>query len=75
MKKGILYFGIILGFSMGIISCSTDAYDVQNEKSTLEVVSPLANKDGDGVVEEGDTNEAAEEEEESTDPIVKPKKD
>lgn len=73
MKKGIAYFVMILGFSIGITSCSTDAYDVETEKTTQEVVShPIMNKDGDGIVHEDGTNEA---EGDSTDPIVKPKKD
>lgn len=72
MKKSILYFVMVLGFSIVMISCSTDSYDVENQSNELEVISPLMNKDGDGTVEDGGTDEAAGD---STDPIVKPKKD
>jgi hypothetical protein len=76
MKKGIAYLVMILGFAFSMVSCTTDAYDVQMEETTEKLDASFMNKDGDGVVgDEGKTDQPQEDDTESTDPIVKPKRD
>ncbi|WP_445721373.1 hypothetical protein [Flavobacterium sp.] len=76
MKKGIAYLVMILGFAFSMVSCTTDAYDVKMEETTEKLDASFMNKDGDGVVgDEGKTDQPQEDDTESTDPIVKPKRD
>ncbi|WP_445710644.1 hypothetical protein [Flavobacterium sp.] len=80
MKKGIAYLVMILGFAFSMVSCTTDAYDVQMEDTTEKLDASFMNKNGGGTVENDGTTEVPENDNEgdnvdSTDPIVKPKRD
>ncbi|MFB9096958.1 hypothetical protein ACFFVF_10560 [Flavobacterium jumunjinense] len=75
MKKGLAYLVMILGFAFSMVSCTTDAYDVQ-EDTTENLDASFMNKDGDGVGgDDGTTDQPEGDNAESTDPIVKPKRD
>jgi hypothetical protein len=76
MKKSTIYLVMILVFTLSMVSCTTDAYDVQMEDTTEKLDTSFMNKDGDGVVEDdGTTDQPEGDNSESTDPIVKPKRD
>ncbi|MFB9097212.1 hypothetical protein ACFFVF_11850 [Flavobacterium jumunjinense] len=80
MKKSIVYLVTIIGFVFSMVSCTTDAYDVQMEDTTVKSNTSFMNKDGDGTVEDDGTTEVPEYDNagdnvDSTDPIVKPKRD
>ncbi|WP_445721374.1 hypothetical protein [Flavobacterium sp.] len=76
MKKGIAYLVMILGFAFSMVSCTTDAYDVQMEDTTKKLDTSFVDKNGDGVVgDDGTTDQPEGDNAESTDPIVKPKRD
>ncbi|CAM3920418.1 MULTISPECIES: hypothetical protein [Flavobacterium] len=76
MKKSTIYLVMVLVFMLSMVSCTTEAYDVQMEDTTEKLDASFMNKDGDGVVEDdGTTDQPEGDKAESTDPIVKPKRD
>jgi hypothetical protein len=71
---------MIIGFVFSMVSCTTDAYDVQTEDIIEKSNTSFMNKDGDVTIEDDGTIEVPENDNEgdnvdSTDPIVKPKRD
>lgn len=90
MKKVVLVLGLFFGLMLTMVSCSTDEYDVQIEEANEKVemfakpgdTTPPANPvpgTNNGIVGDGNGNNTVDtgvkEEEDDTDPIVKPKRD
>uniref|UniRef100_UPI0040482E32 hypothetical protein n=1 Tax=Flavobacterium sp. TaxID=239 RepID=UPI0040482E32 len=80
MKKSTIYLVMILVFTLSMVSCTTDAYDVHMEDTTEKLDASFMNKNGGGTVENDGTTEVPEYgkgrvDVDSTDPIVIPKRD